>query len=427
MTKQPDRTSIGTWLTLALFTALFALANIDRSLVSILAEPIKREFALSDAQLGVLTGLAFAIPYTIAGVPMGMLIDRVNRVRLAHFMASLWAAVTILVGLMSSYSGMAAIRALLGAAESSMAPTFTSLTSDLFPTARRATAMAILYISSPIGLLLGFSFGGLIGAHYGWRASFVVAGVVGIVAAMGLLLVREPLRGRYDGAAGAPAGGSPATMLGLVRLFRQRPALLLLTIAGSSSIAAQSGLSAFAAPFLIRVLGMTLQNASLALAMAFGVGGMIGMLGGGLIADRVRARFPDSVLLFAAAVATLAAIAAFVAFGVAGPTVALVGLGVYAILCVAHYGVIFSTFVSLTPPAMRGSAMAVLLIAQNLVGYGFGPPVMGALSDWFKASGVPQPLRYAMMAMTAFYLFAALMFYLANRRVVLDRAVPAAA
>jgi predicted MFS family arabinose efflux permease len=409
-----------TWIMFALLIWLFALASVDRSLVSILAEQIKHAFGLSDGQLGVLTGLMFSIPYVLVGLPIGLLIDRYNRVLLLLVMATAWAGATILAGLMTSYLGMLAARALLGMSESGMAPAFTSLTSDLFPRSRRSTSMALLYVSTPMGLMIGYYFGGMVGAHYGWRAAFVLAGILGILTALPLLALREPLRGAFDPpdeGAEILLGGS--RFLATMRLFRARPALVMIIAGASCAIAAQSGVSAFAAPYFIRIRHLPLQQASLILALEFGIAGAIGILGGGWISDRLRHRRGGSELLYMALVPALNMLAVIATFSAPSLTGMLDGFTVYSLFVMAGYGVIFATFVSLTPPELRGLSTAILLIFQNLVGYGFGPPITGLLSDRYGHAGFAEPLRLALITMSSFYAAASLCFliaaYLARR------------
>lgn len=403
------------WYVLALMTALFALAGIDRSLVSILAEPIKHAFALSDAELGLVTGLAFAVPYVIAGVPVGFMIDRVNRVRASWLMVTLWSLATVATSLVSSYPLLLATRAWLGAAESGVAPTFSSLTSDLFPRARRSTAMALLYVSSPIGLMLGFSLGGLIAAHLGWRSAFLISGAVGIVVSLLLLLTREPERGIYDDPAGRPVVEGQPGLVTLWRVFRDQPALIWLIGAGSSVIAAQAGIGAFMAPFMMRVHGMTIDRAGLLIALTYGIGGIIGMTAGGWLADRVKTRMPGREMVVAVITSIFTTFAALLAFGSHDLHAAVVGLWLYAVFCVAAYGITFATFANLLPAASRGAGIAILLIFQNLVGYGVGPGVAGWLSDRFKGSGSPQPLVPSLIILSLGFLIAAFCYWRVGR------------
>jgi predicted MFS family arabinose efflux permease len=411
------------WVVLALLTTLFALAGIDRSLVSILAEPIKHAFSLSDKQLGLVTGLAFAIPYVIAGVPVGLMIDRVNRMRTSWLMVTLWSLATIATSLVSTYPLLLATRAWLGAAESGVAPTFSSLVSDLFPKARRSTAMALLYVSSPIGLTLGFSLGGLIAAHLGWRSAFVISGAVGIVVALLLLAMREPERGAYDDPAERPAPEGPPPLRALWPVFRGRPALFWLIGAGSSVIAAQAGIGAFMAPFMMRVHGMAIAQAGLLIALAYGIGGIIGMPVGGYLADWVKARLPGREMSVAVIASILAAVTASLAFGVQDLRVAIVALWLYSIFCVAGYGITFASFTNELPATFRGVGIAILLIFQNLVGYGVGPGVAGWLSDSFKAAGSPQPLVPSLIILSTGFLLAAFCYWRAGRLIAAREAL----
>ena len=409
-----DRIPARSWAVLALLSALFALAGIDRSLISILAAPIKQTLGLSDTQLGLLTGLAFAIPYVIAGVPVGILIDRVHRIRASWLLVSLWSLATVCVALVTTYPLMLATRAWLGAAESGVAPTFSSLTSDLFPKTKRASAMALLYVSSPIGSTVGFLSGGLIAAAFGWQSAFLIFGAVGLALGCVLLLVKEPRRGRYDEDAASP-GVQPIGVAALWRVFAARPKLWWLILAGSAVIAAQAGIGAFLALFMMSAHHMQIAQAGLTIGLAYGIGGIVGMPAGGYLADYVARRLPGREMLIAVATQLLTVVSAGVAFSSDNLTVALIGLWFYSVFCVAAYGITFASFADELPATLRGSGMAVLLIFQNLVGYGVGPGIAGALSDFFRRHHDALPLRPTLLWMSAIYVLGAIAYWGAYR------------
>src|SRR5690606_9272996 len=200
----------GAWYTLIVLTLVYVSNSIDRTVMSILIEPVKAEFQLSDSQLGVLTGLAFGLTYALAGLPMGWLIDRVNRTKLLAAVVAIWSVCTSICGFAQSYPALVMARLAVGASESAAAPTAMSMIADLFPKERRSTAMGIFWTSTAFGTARSLLLGGVIAAIYGWRAAFFVAGVPGLILAVLIFLtVREPARepdlgGRADEPAPTP-------------------------------------------------------------------------------------------------------------------------------------------------------------------------------------------------------------------------------
>ncbi len=399
------------WPTLILLMAVFTVGNIDRALVSVLAEPIKQEFLLSDSQLGLLTGLAFAIPYTLAGIPMGRLIDRSHRVRLVTGMMVVWSGLTAVVAFLQSYISMIAVRAALGVSEAGQAPALTSIASDLVPQEKRGRAIGILYLSTPLGIILGFAFGSLIASHYGWRTAFLVAAAPGFVLALVMwALVREPLRGGVD-----VVDQDASETESFSKTFRRDPFLGLLVAACGLAVAGQVGISAFLAPFLVRVHGLEIGEAGILIAATYGVGGLIGIAGGGVLGDWLAKRTGNGDLIGVAIFNVAAAGFAILATTLASLAAALSALALYAVLCVAYYGPVISAYVSRLPADRRGVGMAVLMIVMNLVGYGFGPQIAGSLSDLFAYIGIESSLRPALATTAGLYCVSAILLLIACR------------
>jgi predicted MFS family arabinose efflux permease len=382
---------------LVLLITMFTLANIDRSILAILVEPIKREYGLSDTQVGTLTGLAFAVPLSLVIIPIGILADRSNRVRLVGVLMLIWSSLTALTGTAQSYLMLIVARMGLGAAEAGAAPVFTSLATDMFSRERRGTIMGWLYFSSPLGVAIGLAVGGFVAAHFHWRTAFFVVGAPGIaLALLAMLTLREPAREQAADDPGArPAKAS--SVAEVVRLLRERKALRLLLLAGAFCIGGQAACSIFMAPFLIRVHGLDVGQAGTLLALTYGVGGMIGMPLGGIVTDAIRRRYPGRELGFFGKVNIGVSIVAAAAFLVPGWQIAIGLLGIYAAGAVFYYGVTFSSFVTETPPNLRAGASATMFLAMNLFGYGLAPQFAGIVSDVAQAVGFASPLRVALV------------------------------
>lgn len=358
-----------------LLALIYTVSSIDRTLVSIVAEPIKHEFSLSDSELGLLTGLMFAISYSICGIPLGFLADRYRRTRVLSAVVAIWSSLTFVSGFATSYVALALARVGVGASEAGASPASMSLITDYFPREKRGTALSFFYLSTPIGVAAGFAFGSLIAAHYGWRAAFFIAGFPGLLLSLLVLLtIREPERGRYETA--KPTLDRPSVGEVFRTLWQIRP-LILLMLAGVSLVAAQAGLSSFLSPFLIRVHEIPIQQAGFALASAQIVGGAAGVIFGGILADRLAKRSvqagPRAIGILVAASAPFA-IAAML---VSDWRLSMLLLGIHFLLMFSYYGAHFATYMSLAPVRMRAALASVMAVAMTLVGYGVGPVIAG--------------------------------------------------
>ena len=203
---------------LVMLTIVYGFNFIDRQILVILQEPIKQEMGLSDAQLGLLSGFTFAVIYVTAGIPIAYLADRSNRRNIIALALTVWSGMTALSGLAQNYAQLLLARIGVGLGEAGGSPPAHSMISDYFPPERRATALSFYSTGIYVGVLMGYAFGGLLAATFGWRTAFLVVGLPGIaLAALLLLLVREPRRGRWDGNGGVPEQASLAETLALLR------------------------------------------------------------------------------------------------------------------------------------------------------------------------------------------------------------------
>jgi predicted MFS family arabinose efflux permease len=410
---------------LALIIVMFTLANIDRSILSILVEPIRREYGLTDTQIGTLTGLAFAVPLSLVIIPIGILADRVNRVRLIGGLMILWSSLTALTGAAQSFFMLVLARMGLGAAEAGAAPTFTSIATDMFSKERRGVVMGWLYFSSPLGVTIGLLIGGYVAANFHWRTAFLVVGVPGVLLALlAMLTLKEPKR-EQSGAGGGPA--EPSSIAAVVRLLRARRILVLLLLAGAFCIGGQAACSTFMSPFLIRVHGFDVGQAGTLLALTYGIGGMIGLPLGGFVTDAIRKRYPGRELGFFGKINIGVALVAATAFVVPDWHLSLGLLAIYAAGAVFYYSVTFSSFVTETPPQLRAGATATMLLAMNLFGYGLAPQFAGIASDTAKALGFVNPLRFALVCSGSLIAIGGIFLILAGRELRRMRAAEAEA
>jgi predicted MFS family arabinose efflux permease len=398
---------------------------MDRNVLTILLEPIRTEFRLSDGELGLLSGLSFAIFYALAGLPLGLAADRLNRRNLIVVCVGLWSAMTAVCGLSRSFVQLLIARIGVGVGEAGGGPAAMSMISDLFPAAERATAISAFYLASPVGAMLSLAGGGWVAQHYGWRAAFLVAGAPGIALALVLLLtVREPLRGVADGGPARPA----ASPLGATLRFIRSQAALLHVIAGTTLIVfVVSGIGAWSASFFIRFHGFRLAAIGPLLAVANGAFGIVGALTGGLVADRLGRRDERGRPWSVAVAALLMAPALAAALLAPDRRVAAAFFAGYVLLSSVWYGPCYALAQSLVAARMRGAIAAVIYLTSNLLGYGLGAQAIGYLSDLLSSGHGGEGLRAAMVAAATVSLWAALHFYLAGRTLRRDLAAAAAA
>lgn len=399
------------WYALAILTLIYACHILDRMMISIVVEPIRAEFALSDSQVGLLTGLSYGVMYAAAGIPLGMLIDRVNRIRLLASLVAAWSGITALSALTRNFVQILIVRMGVGAAESGGSPASLSLISDLFPASKRSTAVGCLFLSNAIGALLCVLIGGFVATHYGWRHAMVMASVPGIVlAAVVYLTVAEPARGEADRTLnGRKAAGVLDT---LQFIWNARGALHLLT-GVTLTAAGVSAIGAWLPAFVMRSLSLDLSQAGLSLGLANGICGALGSLIGGVLGDRLGASDPRRRIDLSMGACILAAIFAIMGLRSNGSVLSVGLIGVSMMMAFAVFSTAFSSVLSVAPSNMRGLVAAVMEIGTNLIGFGLGPLAVGMLSDCYGGD-----LRAAMITVVGVcFIWAAFHFWRAARSI----------
>jgi MFS family permease len=396
-------------LVLAMLLIVYTFNFVDRQILGILAGPIQAELQLSDTQLGVLGGLAFAILYSTLAVPLAWLADRTSRTWVIAGSLGIWSAFTALCGVATGFVQLCACRLGVGVGEAGgVAPSY-ALIGDTFPPQQRARALAIYSLGIPLGSALGVLFGGYIAATVNWRAAFLSIGIAGLVfAPLFKLLVREPKR--HD-----PAGQPKPRFMDVVRILAAKRSFWLLAFGAASSSMMGYGLGFWLPSLLRRSFGLDLIEASRffgALALTGGVAGIIlgGWLGDWLGArDRAAfARVPTiayviCVPLYAAAMLAPSVWLSFALF-VVPQALAYVWLGP-VITAVQH----------LVPAPMRATASASFLLINNLIGVGAGALSIGWLSDRLMPDFGDDALRVALLISLVYYLMAALFMGLAAK------------
>jgi predicted MFS family arabinose efflux permease len=403
---------------LGILVLVYTFNFIDRQIVGILAIPIKEDLGLTDTQLGLMGGLAFALLYTTLAIPIAMLADRMSRIWIMTGALVVWSGMTAVCGMAQNFWQLFLARVGVGIGEAGgVAPAY-SLISDFFPPNQRARALSVYSFGIPIGSALGIVFGGIIATLVDWRYAFVVVGIAGIVVApIFRATVREPVRGAFDVNRGETRSASFGEIL---RVLAKKPSFWGLSLGASSSSMMGYGMFFWLPSFFVRSFEITLLNASLVYGAILLVGGIAGTWLGGSLADRfgetkraAYARIPAYAFL---------ATVPFYLVGVLSPTLTLSVLVmiVPTALGLAWLGPVISAIQHLVPPNMRATASAVFLFVNNLIGIGIGTYAIGALSDGLQVHFGEESLRYAILAGTSFYLVAAAIFLLSSRRLEKD-------
>jgi predicted MFS family arabinose efflux permease len=343
----------------------------DRQALGALAEPLRREFGLSDTQLGALPTV-FTIVYAVAGLPLARLADTGSRRRLLALGMGLWTALTALGGLAVNYGMLLTTRLGVGIGEAVCAPTATSWIGDLVPAARRARAMAWFMMAVPVGVMLSFAITGPAAQAYGWRMALVFGALPALVLIPVLLRLKEPARGLQQGGREI---ASPMSLLGI-------PAFRWILISGAVVNFILYSFSTFISPFLSRVHGLSVAQAGVWAGVGSGVSGILGALAAGFLGDRTLGR---GRLLLAGGAALAAALPAYAALEIhAGNAAGAVVLAMTAYgLLQMYYGLVYAAIQDFVAPGLRATAMAVYFLAMYLCGASFGPLITGRASDHF--------------------------------------------
>ena len=404
---------------LAMLVLVYTFNFIDRQIVGILAVPIKADLGLTDTQLGLMGGLAFALFYTLLGIPIAVLADRSNRTTIVTIALLVWSAMTAVCGLAQNFWQLFLARLGVGVGEAGgVAPSY-SLVADYFPPHQRARALAVYSFGVPIGSALGILFGGFIASKVDWRAAFIVVGLAGVlIAPLFRLLVREPARGRYD--APRPVGAPHASVGDVFRVLLRKPSFWGLSFGAAASSMMGYGIFFWLPSFLVRSYGLTLLDASLFFGAILFFGGIAGIWLGGFLADRFgAARRPYYAMI--PAFAFLATVPFYVAAVMSSSLVASFFLFlVPTALGLAWLGPVLSSIQHIVPLNMRSTASAIFLFVNNLIGIGLGTVMLGLISDALSSRYGEDSLRYAILTGSVFYLVAAALFLLSARRLERD-------
>ena len=400
---------------LCMFLLVYITNFVDRQIFSILIEPIRAEIHLSDTQLGLLGGIAFAIFYTFAGIPIARWADVGVRKNIVAIAIVVWSAMTMYTSTAKGFGSLLIARIGVGVGEAGCSPPIHSLISDYYPEEKRATALSIYALGIPIGGAIGTLAGGWIGAYFGWRTAFLVVGLPGLlVAACFYATIKEPPRG-FSEPAGVPARKERVPLLDTIKFMWSLHSFRHLSFAGALHAFVGYGVGLFLPSFFIRVHGFGLAETSTYLFL-IGLTGMIGTYLGGYLGDRYG-RKDKRWYMGIPGIATFVAVPFALLFYMTGNPVLALFLAVPgAILGPMYLGPTFAMTQTLVPPAMRSLASAILLFVLNLIGLGLGPVFAGYLSDLLRPGFGEESIRYSLLFLAVGgNAWSALHYYLASR------------
>jgi predicted MFS family arabinose efflux permease len=419
------------WIGLGVLFTIAVFNYVDRTIIAILQEDLRTDLGLSDTQLGALTGLSFALLYTTLALPIARLADRMNRKVLISIALAVWSAATAACGVANNFATLVAFRMGVALGEAGCVPASHSMLADYFPPRQRGTALALWGLSNPLGLLLGFGFGGWVVHALGWREAFLVFGLTGVaLAPIAFLVMREPKRGRFESpVAGTAESAQVLPLKKALSILWESRAFRCLAAGGAAHAYVLFVIHNWSSPYYERVLGFAKIDVGLYLALAFGIGGGIGQFFGGFLADRLALRDKRWLMWLPALASGLLLPFGLLQFLAANPALAMAAGVASATLLTVFFAPIVATAQFLVPPQMRAFTSAMLVLTVNIFGLSLGPILTGVVSDTLRPTMGIDSLRYAIAVMLPVTILAMLLFLRAAHHLKTEmpdlRAMPA--
>ncbi|MBD8734629.1 MFS transporter [Sphingomonas sp. CFBP 13706] len=385
-------------LTLTLLTLTYFFSYMDRQILAILLERIKADLVLTDTQLGLLSGLVFAIFYATLGIPVARLADRTSRRNIIAVSLTIWSAMTAMCGLAQNFTQLMLFRIGVGIGEAGSSPPSHSIIADLYPPEKRAGAMAVYSLGVVLGAGFGTLIGGVVAHSYGWRVAMMTVGLPGIaLAVLVRLFMVEPRRGLSDAGPVAAPAPMPSVAQGFASMWASAPARHLVVGVTLTSMIGYA-LTGWGPSFMQRSLGISMLDVSRYIALPGALFGAISALAGGKIADVLAKRHglhvQSRVVLVMKGLSLPFALAFYL---IDVPVIAIGSYFIYLIFANSYLGPSFALIQHLAPLKTRAMWAAITLLVINLVGLGLGPTMVGWLSDLLKPTFGEESLRYALV------------------------------
>ena len=395
---------------LGLLTAVSFFNYLDRMVIAILLEPIKLDLELSDSQMGLIAGFAFAMLYAALGLPLARIADRRNRITLISICLAIWSAMTAVTGLVRNFVELFVARMAVGIGEAGCGPAAHSILADMFPRERRAFAISVFQAGGVLGQSVGLALAGVIAQIWGWRLALMLVGVLGLpLAILIFFTVREPPRSEGH------AQASGESMLSTLKALFGRPPLVLLVFGVSTAAFGSYGMLQWLPAFFIRIHGLSLAEVGAYVGAAKGIAGVLGTVFGGVALTRLGPRDVRWELWWPMIVFGLTPLFYLPSLMVPDWRIALGLQLVGSFVGASGGGVALAALQTYVEPHRRATALAILMLVSSLLGLGLGPVAVGVLSDVLAPSLGGESLRYALMVMSCMALLGAVQFWLASR------------
>ncbi|WP_271439293.1 spinster family MFS transporter [Pontixanthobacter luteolus] len=406
-------------ITLLLLTVTYFFSYMDRQILAILLEDIKADLLLNDTQLGLLSGLAFALFYATLGIPVAAMADRMNRVNIISIALAIWSGMTAVCGLAQNFTQLLLARIGVGIGEAGSSPPSHSIIADLYPADKRALALSIYSLGVTLGAAAGQMFGGNLTYFFDWRIAFLAIGLPGVALAIIVkLFATEPMRKAEPGA--VESDKMPSIGAGFRSIFANRAAVWLVAGVTLTSMIGYA-LTGWTPAYLIRSYGLNTLQVGNIVAPLLAIAGVASGLGSGWLANRLSQRY--GIMAQPLMVAGLKAIALpfLIWFYMADSAPLAVGVYFIAVLFQSCYlGPTFAMIQTLAPLRMRAVWAAITLLVINLIGLGLGPTLVGVLSDYFVADYGDESLRQALLVIACFTPLAIFCYWRASRCLALQ-------
>jgi MFS family permease len=414
MIQAPPRARWRMWYGLAVLTTVSAFAQMDRIALAILLQPIKLELHLSDQQLGLLTGLAFALFYATLGLPLARYADRASRTKLLAICLGLWTLMTTLSGFTRTFPQLFLARVGVGVGEAGCTPAAFSLIGDLFPRTRRTLAVAIFQCGGAVGISVGTFLIGMMGHYLGWRACLQLIGLAGLpIALLVFFTVPEPPRPTPV----AESGESARQALGALA---RRPAFVHLALANGLAAVSNTGIGQWSAAYLMRSFDLSMAQVGVWAGLAIAAGSILGLLSAGVVATWLSRRdrrwelwIPAGAIAVSFPITLMMALSPTAVMALSCNIALAVSSSVAAVAAMAAVQ-------SFAEPHRRATAVSLVIFLYSVLGLGLGPYVIGLASDLLTPTFGRESLRYGMLVASLFLPWASIHYMIAARRSPLD-------
>ncbi len=405
---------------LAVLFLVYVFNFVDRQVLAIMLEPIKQEIGVSDTAMGFLTGFAFVIFYTIAGIPIARWADRSSRRSIIALGLTVWSSMTAVSGLVQNFGQLALARIGVGVGEAAGTPPAHSLISDYFEPKVRATALSIYAIGVYVGVAVAFIGGGWIASNFGWRTVYIVLGCIGLPLALVVRFTIKELPRGFSDPVKVTIPQVPFTEA--FRTILTNRSFRWIVLATACQSLSGYGMLAWAPTFLGRVHGLDMVQTGLTLGIAIGTMGALGAYLGGLWADRLSVRDERWYMRLPALQSILGLPFGLGFILIEDTTLAMWCFYPFYILGAMYVGPMFSMIQSVVVANQRATASAINLFIVNMIGLGLGPFLIGLLNDRFAAEFGPEAIRYSMLISTSVGGLACVLFYRAGETLPEDLA-----